>query len=227
MTSFYPWFKYYLRKEETWVKVFRLIKRCSAVIRFLTGISVNIAGKHNFPSTPYIVIANHASYIDTFLMYSVVPDYFVFLGKSELKSWPIFRIFFTSGMNVSVERGSIRGSHRAFNTAKQKMEKGRCICIFPEGGIFPDAPKLHRFKNGAFRLAIQKQVPIIPVTILNSSEIFESNNLLAGYGGPDTAKIIVHPPVKTKGMSEEDLVPLRQHCYGVINQSLKEYESNR
>ena len=221
----YPIFKILLLKEEWWPKAFKLIRFWSYIIRFATGIRVRYPENRHFPKPPYVIVANHASYIDIFLMYAIVPDFFSFMGKGELKNWPIFRIFFTSGMNILVERASIKASHKAYKDAQEKLEKGICVAIFPEGGIMPTAPQLSRFKNGAFKMAIDKQVPIVPITILNSYEIFESNDLYKGYGGPDVARIVVHKAVETEGKTEEDLVHLRQHCYSIIKDTLVEYGS--
>lgn len=212
-------------RESTWPKAFSLIRFCTYIVRILTGIRVKYPVKEHFPKPPYVIAANHTSYIDIFLMYAIVPDFFAFMGKKELRRWPIFRIFFTSGMNILVERNSITASHKAYREANEKLDKGVCVAVFPEGGIMPTAPKLSKFKNGAFRMAIDKGVPVVPVTILNSYEIFESNDLLKGYGGPDVAQIVVHKAIETKDMTDKDLVHLRENCFNIINNTLLEYGS--
>lgn len=218
----YPYARWLLQDKSRWGRVFRVIKVASRFVRFLTGVVIRYESKRHLPPPPYVVVANHASYIDTFLVYAAVPDYFVFLGKGELGNWPFFKIFFTSGMNILVHRTSKMASHRAYREAHERLDQKDCIAIFPEGGIMPKAPKLSRFKNGAFRLAIEHQVPIVPITLVNSALIFDSNRLLTGSGGPDWARIVVHPAVETRGLTDRDLVHLREQVFDTIQEALPE-----
>ena len=223
----YPFFSYLLADRSRWSRAFIWMKRWGALLRFLTGICVKTNTEHAFPNPPYVVVCNHQSYIDTILMYACVPDYFVFLGKAELSKWPLFHVFFTKGMNILVDRSSVRRSHGAFQDAHNRLTLGRSVVLFPEGGIPPNTPELARFKHGAFRLAIEHQVPIVPITIVNSWKHFNSNALLTGEGGPGSYKVIVHPAIHTTGKSNQDLVNLRNQAFEVINKPLLNDGSKR
>ncbi len=196
-------------------------------LRYASGIFIQFGCEKQFPEPPYVVVSNHGSYIDTVLMYCIIPDYFVFMGKEELKNWPLFGMFFTKGMNILVDRGSIRDSHRAYQRAHDELSKKRSVAIFPEGGIPETAPQMARFKNGAFRLAIEHQVPIVPITLVNSWSTFNSNQLYTGEASPDVVRVEIHKPISTKGLTDKDLVHLRQQAFEVINKPLLENESRR
>tara|TARA_Y100000782_G_scaffold115585_1_gene160850 strand:+ start:12239 stop:12889 length:651 start_codon:yes stop_codon:yes gene_type:complete len=214
-----------LSNEKYWPRLFKMLRPWGNFLRYASGIFIRIEKEGDFPPPPYVIVANHASYIDIVLMYCIVPDYFVFMGKSELEDWPLFKIFFTKGMNIAVKRGSIRASHAAYVRAHEELSKKRSVAIFPEGGIPLSAPTLERFKNGAFRLAIEHQVPIVPITIVNSWSCFNSNELYTGEGSPDIIRLEIHKPIETKSLTDKDLVNLREQAFEIINEPLLRNES--
>ena len=185
-------------------------------IAYTSGIYESVRGyKNAFKYDSCIFCANHNSYIDIMLAYVFIPKYFVFMGKREIQNAPLFNIFF-KGMNILVNRSSITDAHHAFVRAGEEIEKGRSIFIFPEGGIFFREPELRRFKNGAFKLAIEKQVPIVPITYKNNWRILQTGSFFMARATPGIAKIIVHEPIITTGMTQENLVNLREKTYEVI-----------
>lgn len=172
------------------------------------------------PKAPYIICANHTSYLDIVLTYCLFRDYFVFMGKIELNKVPLFNIFFKD-MNILVDRKSVTGSHRAFLKAAQEIDKGHCVALFPEGTISQKAPQMLPFKNGAFKLAIEKQVPIVPVTFINNWNLLEDKAFWKSRCRPGVATVVIHPFIETKGMTEEDLLSLKSKVFETINQPLK------
>lgn len=156
----------------------------------------------------------------------VIPDFFVFMGKSELLKWPLLNVFFKNGnFDIAVPRGSIVGSARAMDAARLAIDEEKSVVIFPEGTI-PESnlPKMIRFKNGAFKLAIEKQVPIVPVTYLTNWKIFGEPFFYKDKAMPGISKVVVHEPIETKGMTENDLVNLREQVYTIIDNELMRYE---
>lgn len=223
LIPFYPIFRYLLAKESRWEQCFVWQVRWGNVVRFLSGIKIKISGSEKLPKPPYVVISNHASYIDTFLMYGIVPDYFVFMGMAEIRRWPMFGRFFKSGQNVAVNRSSVRESVKAFKKAGKKLEQGNIVALFPEGGIKPQVPDLAPFKNGAFKLAIIQEVPIVPIMLFDTHKILESNNLFHSSGGPGTAVVKILKPISTHDVNEEDLIPLREQTRDTMQQELDAY----
>lgn len=169
----------------------------------------------------YVICANHTSYIDTPLTYLAVPYYFHFMGKAELTKIPLFRIFFQK-MNIPVDRSSITASHKAFLRAASDLEQGISIAIFPEGTIHDNAPKLNRFKNGPFRLAIDKKVAILPITFMNNWEVLPEGRKSKNGGRPGMLNIIVHKPIETENLKLSDLESLKNQVFDTIDKTLRE-----
>lgn len=217
----YPIFKYWIKRGAQYHKVFLLEKKIALIIQYLGLAPLRIEKKSEFPPPPYIVVSNHNSYLDIVHMYTIIPDFYLFLGKSEILHWPIIKIFF-KGMNIPVERGSIRSGREAQRLADEKIKAGKCLMIYPEGGIFKGAPKMSNLKNGAFKLALENGVPIVPVTFLNNWRLMGDSRLFLDPARPGIAKAIVHESIKTSNLNEKDLVALRNNCKEIIEAPLRE-----
>jgi 1-acyl-sn-glycerol-3-phosphate acyltransferase len=217
----YPIFKFWLKRGAQYDKVFKLEKKIALLIQYVGLAPVKINYTAAFPPPPYIVISNHNSYLDIVHMYTIIPDFYLFLGKSEILHWPIIKIFF-KGMNIPVERGSIRASRKAQELADQKLKLGKCLMIYPEGGIFKGAPKVSALKNGAFKLAIENGVPIVPVSFVNNWRLMGDSSVLWDPARPGIAKAIVHESIETAQLNEKDLVSLRNSCKEIIEAPLRD-----
>lgn len=217
----FPFFYIFLLREEWFPLAFQLKRFWARWIATIPGILVNVKKDPGFDKikTPVVFCANHVSYLDIVISYIVVPHYFVFMGKQELKKAPLFNIFFKK-MNILVDRKSIMGSHRAFVQAGEQIDKGNSMFLFPEGTISKDPFKLKAFKNGTFKLAIDKQVPIVPITFLNNWKMLQNGGFFKSNGGPGMSCVIIHKPIETKGMTDADLVSLRHKVYTIIQQDI-------
>ncbi len=167
----------------------------------------------------FVFCANHISYIDIVCCGSLLPGFNFFMGKAELAEIPLFGIWFRT-LDIAVKRSSIKGSYRAYVEAGEQMDRlGANLIIYPEGRIPQDAPKIKfPFKAGAFRLAIEKQVPIVPITLPDNLARFDLDNF---KGSPGKMRMFVHTPIETKGLSLEDIPALQKKVYDVISSQLK------
>lgn len=107
--------------------------------------------------------------------------------------------------------------------AKEELKNGWSIVIFPEGGIPLTTPNLGPFKNGAFKLAIDSEVNILPISIIDNWKLFNVDPILTGLARPGFTRVIVHDPISTIGMDKKDLIPLRQQTFETINEPLLEF----
>lgn len=189
---------------------------------FNAGIITKTIWKHKpAKNKAYVICPNHCSYLDIVTTYIAIPEYFHFMGKAELKNIPLFGHFFKE-MNIPVDRGSIVSSHKAYQRAAEDLDKGVSVAIFPEGTIPETAPKLKAFKNGAFRLAIEKQVPVLPVIYLDNYKIMPDGILKRMHAGrPGKTRLIVLPPVETKGLTREDLEALKSKVHYLMQAELE------
>jgi 1-acyl-sn-glycerol-3-phosphate acyltransferase len=219
----YPLFRWHLRKKETFPAALRLKRFWAAWIMSVPGIRFSCRSEiplEDLPQ-PCVYCANHTSYLDIVASYRRTPGFYVFMGKGELKNAPLFGMFF-SEMNIPVFRNSRSGSHKAYLRAGEELDKGHSVFLYPEATIPKTAPRMKVFKNGAFKLAIDKQVPIVPVTFINNWKILQNGGFFKSNGKPGLSKVVYHKPVYTQGMTEEDLVPLREKIYKIIDQTLQE-----
>lgn len=223
----YPIFVVLLLNESWYSFAFRVKKFWSWLLRMLLFVPIVVKREEALPKgQPYIVCPNHSSYIDIIMMFGVLPEYFVFIGKAELLSWPLFNLVFRK-MNIAVDRNSSRSGHEALKAAGNALDNGLRVIIFPEGGIPDSAPELGRFKNGAFKLAIEKQIPILPVTFLTNWKRLHQVEKLWSRSQPGLAKVITHEFIDTKGMTQDDIPTLREQVFKKIEGTLHDYEARR
>lgn len=220
LTLMYPIFWLLLLNEKNFNAVWKLKLFTSRVILALNLIFLKRDVRAKNLDGPFVVSANHASYLDIIIFYSILPNTrFLFMGKQELLKWPIINIFFKK-VDIAVSREKRHSAFRSITRAKREIQNGWSIVIYPEGGIPLNAPKLDQFKNGAFKMAIDSQVPILPITILDNWRLFGTDPVLTARARPGIARVIVHEPVQTEGLEKKDLVSLRQQTYDIINEPL-------
>ena len=185
----------------------------------LAGISIQVERRFQIdPEQVYVFCANHFSYIDIAVMGVVVKNYYAFVGKSDVKTIPLLGYMFAK-LHVQVDRK--QPNSRAYSLAKsiRMLQGGRSIMIFPEGGIVSkDIPRMAPFRDGAFTMAIQQQVPIVPITLLTNYHILPDNGRFRMHRHPMRA--VIHPPIKTAGMNQNDSERLKEETYRIINAEL-------
>jgi 1-acyl-sn-glycerol-3-phosphate acyltransferase len=217
----YPFF-WVLLSNKKWKKIsFRLFVFWSWMMRIFCFYRVKKVIDSPLPEGPYIVVANHSSYLDIFFMYSILPKHpFLFLGKGEILSYPIIRTYF-KGLNIPVYRKDRSKAATSFTLAKKAVKEGWSLVIFPEGGI-PDegSPAMIPFKKGAFKLAKALDVPIIPITFTNHYKLFSDPTDLLGPARPGVSKVFIHDAIKTEAIAEMTELELLNVCFEKINESL-------
>lgn len=223
----FPFFFIFLQKE-SWKPRAHYLNRLWAKLYFpICGIPVDIDYRFDlerYKNGTFVFCANHTSYLDIAVMGLIVPNYYAFVGKSSLRKIPLFGYMFTK-LHIQVNRSSKRSSHQTFQRALQALDQGRSIMIFPEGGIVTqEPPALTPFKDGPFRMAIEKQVPIVPITLPYNWLILPDDQLLFTRR---LMKAVVHPPISTQGLTLDHLTMLKAQTYQVIEEELKPYIGNK
>jgi len=203
------WHPYASKLNYAWARLFF----------WFSFLPLPIVGKTNIPKgKPCVYCANHTSWLDIIAMGLVVEGDYKFMGKDSLAKVPLFGAMF-SKLHIMVNRESKISSLRAFLKAKEALRQGQSIIIFPEGGIKGEPPYLSVFKDGAFRLAIEAQVAIVPVTLLDNWKIMDKKFQTAWY----PAKIMVHEPIDTKGLTSKDMEALQQQTFNTIEEALAKH----
>ncbi len=166
-----------------------------------------------------VFCANHFSFIDIPAIFLAVPGYFSIIGKSSLNKVPLFGFMFKK-LYISVNRSHGKNRYEAFEKGLDMIDSGRSMVIYPEGGIKAKTPpQMAPFKDGAFKIAIQKKTPIVPVTIYNNWIILKDEKKKRMKWRP--SKVKFHSPIETKTLSLEDVDSLKAKVYSVIDKELK------
>ena len=212
----YPFFLLVLSRK-CWCKYsFPINVVWSWLMRIFMVVWVHRVKSVPMPKGPYMIIANHTSYLDIFLLYSLLPQHrFLFMGKGEILSYPLIKTFFKR-LNIPVFRGDRLKAARSFIQAKTAVREGWSIVIFPEGGIPDHSPQMIPFKDGAFKLAKSEGIPIVPITFLDNYHLFSDPEHPLGYAHPGISRVYIHDIVTTEqvaALSEQELSAL---TYGVI-----------
>lgn len=206
--------------EKTYPQFFRVARVWGKFVLWGMGFYYKIEFEQPLEKgKSYMLIANHTSMTDIMLMLIVVKhNPFVFVGKKELSKFPIFG-FFYKRVCIMVDRSSSKSRYQVFERAQKRLQQGLSICIFPEGGV-PDDESiiLDEFKDGAFRLAIEHQIPIIPMSFVDNKKRFPFRFF---SGKPGRMRVKVHVPIQTKGYTLENKQQIKEQARTVILSDLK------
>lgn len=165
----------------------------------------------------YMQIANHTSMLDIMLMLYVSKNPFVFVGKEELGKIPLFG-FFYKRVCILVNRADPKSRTAVYRRVQHRLNQGLSICIFPEGGVPEENVVLDTFKDGAFRMAIRHNIPIVPITFLDCKKRFSWTFF---SGGPGRLRVKIHEFVDTQMLGVEDTSTIREEVRETILEELK------
>lgn len=217
--------QFVLLQREAWKPAAHRVNAIWGRLLFL-AVGMPVRVDYRFRPEPrgtYVFCANHFSYIDIAAMGVIVPNYYAFVGRSDVKHIPLLGYMFAK-LHVQVDRS--QPNSRAYSLAKsiRTLASGRSIMIFPEGGIRAEhPPQMVPFKDGAFTMAIQQQVPIVPITLLNNYRVLPDVKPIRMHRYPIRA--VIHPPIETTGMTPADAERLKEETYRVIDAELQKETS--
>lgn len=176
--------------------------------RHILGIHVRaeVEPLHRLPPG-YVIVANHQSNLDLFLMGRHIAPRTVSMGKKSLKWLPLFGQLFWLGGNVLIDRSNAYQAQRALATTSRALaEQHTSIWVFPEG-TRNRGPRLQTFKKGAFQMAVDAGVPIIPVCISRYAGSLRLNRWVSGQ-----VRIKALQPIATSGLTRKDVRALAEQC---------------
>ena len=215
-----PWFlvPIYFPKKYSWTGILNRIWAKGTFLLCFLGYRVILKAPLD-DSCKYIFCPNHFSYLDIPTM-GLNPINTVFVGKSDMENIPFFGWMYRH-LHITVDRSKLRSKYDVYVKSGQALDEGKSIVIYPEGGIFsPYPPQLARFKEGPFRLAIEKQIPIVPVTIPRNWIILAPHEFLVRLG---VVEVIFHEPIETTGMTLANTDKLMDQVFQVISDELTAY----
>ena len=215
---------YLCLQREQWKPYAHWLNRLWGKLFFpLAGIQLKVEYRSQLdPKQTYVFCANHFSYLDIAVMGVIVKHYFAFVGKDGVKNIPLFGYMFRH-LHIQVNRESTQSRVSSLNRAIKTLAQGRSIVMFPEGGIkAKQPPQMHRpWMDGAFKMAIQQQVPIVAISLLTNYKILPDKNPIRLHRY--AMRAIVHEPLPTVGLTPQDVMSLRDKCFEMIDDELKKH----
>jgi len=168
---------------------------------------------------PLILIANHQDNYDTFIVGYTSTDKTVSVGKKSIIYFPIFGLIYWLAGNIMIDRSNKKRALITMRQAGERMVKEKLkVLVMPEG-TRSRGKGLQPFKKGAFHLAIQNELPIIPICVSSYSGKLNFKKLRAGH-------IIIRalPPISSKGYDKSNLDELAQKCHNIMDKEIKKLD---
>jgi 1-acyl-sn-glycerol-3-phosphate acyltransferase len=169
------------------------------------GIKVEVSGADRIdPARTYIFSPNHQSLIEVPLMIAFLKRNLAYLAKKELFKYPIWGYGIRLIGCIPVDRSNSPAAVESARMATERIRNGKSYAVYPEGTRSPDG-RLLPFKKGAFLMAVDAGVPIVPVSISGSAAIMPKGQIKI-Y--PSTIRMTVHDPINTAGYNKENISEL-------------------
>ena len=180
----------------------------------LTGLRPRVTGR--LPEGPFVAVSNHASNLDPLVVLAALPRPVAFVAKREMFSWPLVGAYTRRLGAVPVERGRAGSRVRAFREVGRAAEAGRAVHVFPESTLSP-GPGLLPFRLGAFRLAAERGLPVVPVALIGTRRALPAH---ASLPRPARLEVRILPPIPPG--DSPDAVTLRDRARQALAHDLGE-----
>ncbi|KAG7832217.1 hypothetical protein KL920_000552 [Ogataea angusta] len=185
-----------------------------------TKYNAQIEGEEKLSGLPAILISNHQSELDVFMLGRIFPKRCVVTAKKQLQLVPFLGWFMTLSGTFFLDRSDREKAIRVLNKALDDLKAtSGGLFMFPEGTrSYSSKPTLLPFKKGAFHLAVQAQIPIIPLVVSNTSNIYSLKERNFNTG---TIKVKVLDPISTEGLTKDDVNKLVEATYAKMEAEIR------
>ena len=187
------------------------------IICYASFVKIHVEGNEKIqPNTSYLFLSNHQSIFDIFLIYGWLNCKFKWVMKKEIRKIPIVGKACDIMGHIFINRSSAIQAQKSLLLAEAKLKNGNSVVIFPEGTRTKDGC-LGKFKKGAFTIARDLHLPIIPITIKGAFEVMPYNKL---FFTPGKISMIIHEPIDTSNLSDDNIYDMIENVKQIINQDL-------
>ncbi|OPL12434.1 MAG: acyl-phosphate glycerol 3-phosphate acyltransferase [delta proteobacterium MLS_D] len=189
----------------------------------LTPMSVTVEGRENVdPRQSYVIICNHQSQYDIFVLYGWLDIDFRWVLKQELRNIPALGVACERIGHIFIDRSDHEKALASINAAKERIRNGTSVLFFPEGSRSSDG-RLRPFRKGAFKMAVDIDLPLLPVTIIGTKDILPNKTIDLF---PGRATMVIHPPLDIAGYNDASLPALMDRARHVIASALPAEQQN-
>lgn len=213
-----------LLKDETLKrKTWQSLRYVAKLILFLWGINVEIRNKHLIDAkSQFVYVPNHRSYLDAIVVAATIPNHIKYLGKAEILKWPIVG-FILKHYHIAVQRNDAGSRSLSLEQMDRLVKSGASLCIFPEGTCNTTSSLLKKFHEGAFKIAVPNNIPIVPITVIGTGELMPRSGLLLRPG-----KVILywHKPISTANFKTDDIPVLVEKVKQILIADLVQHYPN-
>ncbi len=195
------------------------LKVWAMIFRTFTGVRYRTIGQER-PNrhAAYIYVSNHTSFLDVPALPLFIPGQFRPLGKKELLKIPVLG-WIIGTVCVIVDRSSSNSRNRSILALKQLIQRGVSVFIFPEGSMNRTEKPLRPFYDGAFRIAIETQTPVLPMVIINAGNLYRPGT---AYVKPGEIKVKFGKPIAIDNLTAKDVPTLKQLTHQTMEAMLLE-----
>jgi len=213
----FPFLLILTSNEKYYAGFWWLIRKWCFVVVYGMGFRLKIEREQELErDKSYMFCPNHASLMDGFVLAVLSKNPIVFVGKKELSKLPVFGFFYRKVV-IMVDRSDADSRKRVYEQAKKRLKNGTSIAIFPEGLVPTENIILAPFKNGAFSLSIEHQIPIVPHIYYDCKRLF-SWDFFKGY--PGTIRVKQCKFIDTENLTMEDKDELKQKTFDLMYNEL-------
>lgn len=203
----------FLGKKKTSMMMGKAWARFNSII---TPMFVTVNGRENIdPGQSYVIVSNHLSHFDIFALYGWLDIDFKWVMKQELRKVPVLGYWCDIMGHVYIDRSNREAALASLEEAQKRIVNGTSVLFFPEGTRSVNG-KIQDFKKGAFKMALDLDIPILPVTIKGTEKILPARSMRLF---PGKASLTISPPIPVNGYNDETIEEL-------VSKSKKEIESN-
>ncbi len=205
-------------KEAEDYQCLRMVQAAFKLMLFVAGTDITVIGEENIPDEPVLYIANHRSYFDILLTYSRCKRLTGYVAKKEMLRYPLLKNWMARLYCLFLDRENPREGLKTILQAIDYVKSGISICIFPEGTRNNgEECSMLPFHSGSFKIAEKSGCPIIPVSLNNTSEIFESHfpkikktHIIIEYG----------EPIYMTQMDKDEKKHISTYCQDIIQKTI-------
>lgn len=186
---------------------------------FVSRMKVEVTGREKVDSKQsYVIVSNHRSLLDIYVMYGFSEIDIIWVMKKELRAIPLFGFACEKLGHVVVDRSNTEADLKSMQAARDSLVDGKSIFFFAEGTRSRDEVALP-FKKGAFRMALDLKLPLLPISIHGTREILPRDTR---HLTPGTARLVFHDPIATEHLHPNSTNALMEQTRSVITTALQE-----
>ncbi|MCU0581716.1 MAG: 1-acyl-sn-glycerol-3-phosphate acyltransferase [Syntrophales bacterium] len=190
----------------------------------ITPVRVNVVGRGNIvEKQSYVVVANHQSLFDIFVLWGFLGIDTRWVMKKELRKVPLFGLAGKLGGNIYIDRSDRKGAYESLKEARNILVDGVSLIMLPEG-TRSRGGKLREFRKGAFVISLDLGIPLLPVSIVDTRHILPPVTLNLF---PGRTTLVIHESVAAEGYDEKNLDGLILKVRSVIQEGIERYTRPR